>query len=187
MGALVQRGVSFGIPLFCPVTASGQNRRPAASSLFCFDCVARWVKVSARNLFSQSTTERFLRSLRKCKASASGAGPTRLAPPGVTRAGCGKFNKTETKSCTRTKSNSSDFSAAMQKFATPTTAASPLSHSLLSRHMRTKRPGSAVPTLRMKPPERANNTADSTRLCPVRRVPFHLEKAGRLNSDCGQY
>jgi single-strand DNA-binding protein len=35
------------------------------------------------------------RTLRKCRAWHLGAGPTRSASPGVTRAGYGKFNKTE--------------------------------------------------------------------------------------------
>ncbi len=43
------------------------------------------------------------RTLRKCRAWHLGAGPSRWASPSVTRAGYGKFNETETTSCTRTK------------------------------------------------------------------------------------
>jgi hypothetical protein len=45
--------VSRLYPPFCPVAASEQNRRPAASSLFCFDCVALRVTVSGQILFAK--------------------------------------------------------------------------------------------------------------------------------------
>ena len=69
---------------------------PGGSSLFCFDCIALRVTVSARNLFAKFS-ERFLRSLRKCRASALGAGPLAGFAGGDPRR-TREFNKTETKS-----------------------------------------------------------------------------------------
>ena len=64
-----------------------------------------------------------------------GAGPTRLASPGVTQARSGNSTNGDT-SCIRTKLLSSASSAATQKFAPTTTAASPRSHWQPSRPTR---------------------------------------------------
>jgi len=45
--------VSRLYPAFCSVTASGQYRRPAASSLFCFGNAALRVTVSGQILFAK--------------------------------------------------------------------------------------------------------------------------------------
>jgi hypothetical protein len=76
MGALVQSLSAVWYPALLPGHGFGAKPAPCGSSLFCFDCVALRVTVSARNLFAKYD-ERFLRSLRKCRASALGAGPTR--------------------------------------------------------------------------------------------------------------
>jgi hypothetical protein len=110
---LVQRTSAVSDPALFSVTASGRCRRPAAarSSASTDDpnrsradlsgtpeYVALRVTVSARNLFAKFC-ERFLRSLRKCRASTLGAGPLAgfaKCDPNRTR----EFNKTEKKSCT---------------------------------------------------------------------------------------
>ncbi len=75
---------------------------PCGSSLFCFGCTALWVTVSRQILFAKHS-EKFSRSLRKCRASALGSRAHSLGFALCDPSRIGKFNKTETKSCTRTK------------------------------------------------------------------------------------
>jgi len=87
---IVQMRVSPDQFLTCSVTASGPLRRPAASSLFCFDSTPPITQQSRAGGpgFHRPTGYGFhLRwTLRKCRASALGVAPTRIASPGVTRA-----------------------------------------------------------------------------------------------------
>jgi hypothetical protein len=107
----------------CSVTASGDYRRPAAacsSASAAPPCGLRFPSKSCsevpRKDLSGPSVNAELRHL--------GAGPTRKAPPGVTRTDR-EIQQMETTSCIRTKSPSSASWVTMQKFATPTTAASP--------------------------------------------------------------
>src|SRR5277367_1656573 len=95
MRALLWRVSAVLYPAFCSVTASGPIRRPAAarsSALAAPPCGLRFPSKSC----SESTPKRFLRTLRKCRASALGAEPTRLASPGVIRAGSGNSTNGDT-------------------------------------------------------------------------------------------
>jgi len=76
IATLVQRASAVSDPALCSVTASGRFRRPAAARSSASIASPLRVTVSARNLFAKFS-ERFLRSLRKCRASALGAGTPR--------------------------------------------------------------------------------------------------------------
>src|SRR5579859_5625661 len=74
MGALVQLVSVVLYPAFCSVTASGQYRRPAAARSSASAAPPFGLRYPSRSC-SRSSAKRFLRSLRKCRASALGAGP----------------------------------------------------------------------------------------------------------------
>ena len=97
------RNVSAGsYPAVCSVTASGLFMRPAAtrsSASATPPCGLRFPSKSC----SESTPKGFLRTLRKSRPSALGSmahspGSAQCDPTRI-----GKFNETETPSCTRTK------------------------------------------------------------------------------------
>jgi hypothetical protein len=83
-----------------------------------------------RNLVRKPRAKRFLRTLRKCRASALGSMAHSL--PSAPIKGRGKFQSENKRICTRTKSASSVFSAAIRNFATTVVAASPRSRWLPS-------------------------------------------------------
>jgi single-strand DNA-binding protein len=85
---LVRRASAVSYPALCSVTASGLGRRPAASLLFCFDFIALRVTVSARNLIRKVRRKDFSGASANAELRHLGAG-TRMASPGVTRAGSG--------------------------------------------------------------------------------------------------
>ena len=98
--SLLWRGVPFcGPSLFGH--RCGAFHAPGGSLLFCFGCAALRVTVSLAIFFGRVPPKRFLRTLRKCRASALGSMAHSPEPcPDQRR---DKFNKTETLSCTRTK------------------------------------------------------------------------------------
>ena len=55
----------------------GASPAPGGNSLFCFDSIALRVTVSAPNLARKVRQKDFLRSLRKCRASALGSRASR--------------------------------------------------------------------------------------------------------------
>ena len=84
----------------CSGTASGLFMRPAAARSSASALPPCGLRLPSQSC-SESTPKRFLRTLRKCRASALGSmahSPERC--PDQRR---DKFNKTETLSCTRTK------------------------------------------------------------------------------------
>src|SRR5271169_5032299 len=95
MRAMFRRVSRVPYPGFCSVTASGPVRRPAAARSSALAAPPVGLRFPSKSC-SESTPKRFLRTLRKCRASALGAEPTRLAPPGVTRAGSGNSTNGDT-------------------------------------------------------------------------------------------
>ena len=80
MERIVQAGVSRMYPAFCTVTASGSNRRPAAGSFFCFGFHPTTQQSRPGALELRRPTGygfHLRRTLRECRTSALGVGPTR--------------------------------------------------------------------------------------------------------------
>jgi hypothetical protein len=81
-------------PVFCSVTASGHLRRPAALGL-----LLRILRPSGSRFLpkqvckAKNAMQTSFGPLRESRHSTLGAGPTRSAPPGVTRSTTGKSNK----------------------------------------------------------------------------------------------
>ena len=94
----VQGSSAVRHPALCSVMASGHYRRPAAARSSASIPSPGGLRLPLENLFAKCGAS-FLRSLRKCRASALGAGPLAgfaECDPSRTR----EFNKTETRSCT---------------------------------------------------------------------------------------
>jgi hypothetical protein len=124
MGALVQRSSAVSYPALLPGHGFGaipapcgklalllRQRRPAG-----YGIRTNLVREVQRKDFSRASVNAELRHL--------GAGPLAWLRP-VWPEQDREIQQTETRSCTRIKSTSSDSSAVTQKFTPPTTAASP--------------------------------------------------------------
>lgn len=99
-GRLVLAACSPGLHPLCFGHTLGAFHAPCGSSLFCFGSAALGVTVSLEILFANDA-KKFLRTLRKCRASALGS-MARSLSRAPTKGGANSNRRTRT--CTRTKS-----------------------------------------------------------------------------------